>query len=241
MSSIPDTFKIDFSRYALDMTEQAVGRLLSQFKASPVLRRFVAAFIEEGPQWAYDEIVRQQEANTLYMAEGFNLDVIGRIVGQPRIAHRYDEARWFASDRMGQGADQAFAWVENAPLAGNEPAADPEYRRMILARIVSNFARFASLPEMQYLVGFATGETVSWRRVGPMEVEILVPAGMSRTIFEMLINRKTNVWCDDIFMFPYPATINLTRAVFVPAKPFIADRGDGHQADAGRVAVARDL
>lgn len=240
-AGIPDKFRIDFSRYARDMTAKAHSRLLSQFKASPVLKQFLAAFVRGGPQWAYDEIVRQQEANTLHQAAGENLDAIGRIVGQPRNPYRYDDSRWLFADRAGQGADQAPAWVRGAALASYEPVADGEYRMLILARIICNFNRFSSLPEMAYFSRFALNEAVSWRRVGPMECEILVHAGIARNKLEMLTRYTITTFADDIWMFPYPATINLTKVVFVPRKPFIADRVDGHQADAGYAAVAREL
>lgn len=241
MSSIPEKFKIDFSRYKRDMVAKAIRRVLSQHKASPVYLQFIAALVRVGPQWLYDENIKQQEANTLYMAEGFNLDAIGRIVGQPRTAFRYDESRWMFADRPGQGADQAFVWVENAPLFSNEPAGDAEYRRMILLRILCNFTRFASLPELAYFVRYAFNEDVSWSRVGPMTVDLYVRSGIARWKLEYLIRRKNTTEADDIYMFPYPATLHFRDAVFVPPKPFIADRGDGHQADAGSVAVARAI
>lgn len=240
-SGIPEKFKIEFGGYARDMTEKAFSRLLSQFQASPVLKDFLAAFVENGPQWAYEQVVKQQEANTLYAAAGFNLEAIGRIVGQSRLPYRYDESRWFAADRPGQGADQAFVWVQGAPLTSNVPAADPEYRQMILARIVCNFNRFSSLPEMAYEVKFTTGETVSWRRTGPMECEVLVHSGIARWKLESLLRHAGTTECDDVWLYPYPATLNLNGIIFVPRTPFIADRGDGHQADAGFAAVGRGI
>jgi hypothetical protein len=240
-AGIPYKFKIDFSGYGRDMVAKAWSRMLSQFWASPVMKDFVAALIKNGPEWAYREIVKQQEANTLYMAEGENLDAIGRIVGQPRVPYQYDDSMWFTPDRPGQGFDQAPFWVQNAPMAGNEPATDPEYRQMILARIVCNFNRFSSLPEMAYEVEFATGRKVSWRRVGPMECEIIVQGNISRSHLDVLTRKKTTTECDDIYWVPYPATLNLTRVLFLPVrKPFIFDRRDGHQFDAGYCAVSRN-
>lgn len=241
MSSIPEKFKVDFSGSARDMVEKAFSRLLIQFQASPVLKQFVAAFIRNGPQWVYDEIVKQQEANTLYLAEGNNLDAIGRIVGQGRDGYRYDDSRWMFSDRVGQGADQGYAWVQGASLSSRELARDNEYRQMILARIACNFNRFSSLPELIYLARFVTGETVSWQWTGPMECMLLVRTGISVNKLEMLTRRVTTTYADDVYSFPYPATLNLTQVMFVPERAFIADRGAGHQADAGLAAVARKL
>lgn len=240
-AGIPQRFKIDFSGYSRDLVAKAWSRMLSQFWGAPVMKKFVEALIKNGPQWTYDEIVKQQEANTLYMAMGENLNAIGRIVGQPRVPYQYDDSKWFTPDRPGQGADQSPAWVIGAPLTGNTPATDPEYRQMILARIACNFCKFSSSPEMAYLVEFATGQKVSWRRVGPMECEVIVSGNISRTHLNLLTLAKTTTECDDIYWIPYPATLKLSAVTFLPKKPFIADRGDGHQSDVGYVAVTRPL
>lgn len=241
-AGIPEKFKVDYTRLKnTDMTAEALTRLLSQHWNFPVLKKFVAALVQAGPEETYKRIVKALEAQTLYMAQGTDLEAIGRIVGQPRIPYQYDDSKWFFFDRPGQGFDQAPWWVEGAPMTGNTPADDPQYRRMILARIACNFCRFASAPEMAYLVEYATGEKVSWRRVGPMECEILISGNISRSVLDMLTLSKTTTECDDIYMFPYPATLNLTRVVYLPDTPFIFDRGDGHQFDAGTWAVERTL
>lgn len=240
-AGIPQKFKIDFSGYNRDLVAKAWTRMLSQFWRAPVMKAFVGALIKNGPQWAYTEIVKQQEANSLYMAAGVNLDIIGRIVGQPRVPYQYDDSKWFTPDRKGQGFDQAPFWVQGAPMTGNTPANDPEYRQMILARIACNFCKFSSASEMAYLVEFATGRKVSWRRVGPMECEIIVSGTISRTHLDILTRSKTTTECDRIFAVPYPATLSLSAATFLPKNPFIFDRGDGHQFDAGLVAVSRRL
>lgn len=241
MSDIPLKFKIDFSRYRIDMVARVQERLLSQFKASPVLRQFIEAYIRNGPQWSYDEILKQQEARTLFMAKGNNLDALGRIVGWFRTSFRYDESRWFFADRPGQGSDQAFVWVTNADMTSNLPASDAEYRRLILAKIVCNFTRFASIREIAALVKFAFNEVISMRVVGPMEAELLVRPTIARPLLEILLRFETTAYCDDQFVMPYPATLNLQGVTFVPEKAFIADRGNGHQADAGVVSVTRYL
>jgi hypothetical protein len=241
-AGIPGKFKIDFSALMkADLVAQAWSRMLSQFWASPVMKSFVAALIHAGPEATYRKIVETMEAQTLYMAQGEDLEAIGRIVGQSRIPYQYDDSTWFFFDRPGQGFDQSPWWVEGAPLTSNAPAEDPQYRRMILARIACNFCRFSSVPEMAYLAEFVTGQKVSWRRAGPMEAEIMVSGNISRSSLDVLTKTATTTECDDIYMVPYMATLNLTRIVFLPAKPFIFDRGSGHQFDAGSWAVERDL
>lgn len=238
-ANIPERFKVDFSGYSKDMTAKAMDRLLSQFKGSPVLRAFVAALVQNGPQYVYDEIIKFQEANSLYVAEGGNLDAIGKIVGQPRVPYQYDESSWFAFDRQGQGFDQAKVWVLNASMTTNVPASDPEYRMMILARIACNFNRFSSLPEMQYIAEFVTGEKVTWIRTGPMEVQLVVRPGISRSRLDVLTKFTTTTACDDIPMIPYPATLSISSVLHKPTpRAFTFDRGDGHQFDAAPFAVS---
>lgn len=241
-AGIPDTLKIDFSPLKnADLVSQALSRLLSQHWRSPVLKQYIEALIEAGPEETYKKIVDMMESQTLYMARGKDLEAIGRIVGQPRIPYQYDESSWFISDRQGQGSDQGLAWIEGAPLIGNIPAADPQYRQMILARIACNFCRFSSVPEMAYLVKFITGHNVSWRKTGPMEADVIVNANVPRTVLDIVTKTKTTTECDDIYMVPYMATLRISGVIFAPDNPFISDRGDGYQGDAGYAAVTRIL
>ncbi len=241
-TNIPDYFKVDFTEYSKDMTAKAMSRMLAQFNGSYVLQQFIAAFIENGPQYVYDEIIKFQESNSLYMAEGENLDAIGRIVGQPRVPYAFDDGKWFFTDRAGQGIDQAPIWVMNAPLTSTDQATDDEYRMMILARIACNFCRFSSYPEMQYLAKFVTGETVSWRRVGPMEVELIVRYGISRSKLGVLTKFATTTFVDDSPMIPYPATLRLTSAMYtLPGRMFRTDRLDGYQIDSAPISMSIPL
>lgn len=238
---IPERFRVDFSPWRRDLAAKALTRLLSQFWDSPVMKAFLDALVRLGPQDLYDRILDAQERQSLFLARGEDLDAIGRIVGQPRLPYRYDESRWIFADRAGQGADQQYAWVAGASLSGREPVEDPLYRRLILARIACNFCRFSSLPEMAHLAGLVAGRRASWRRTGPMEAELLIDGGVSRAGLEILTRRESHAGADDVYLFPYPATLNLKRIVFVPKKPFIADREAGRQADAGLAAVGRNL
>ncbi len=238
-ANIPEYFKVDFTQYSKDMTAEAMQRILSQFDGSEVLKQFLGVFIKEGPQYVYDEIIKFQEANSLYMAKGVNLDAIGRIVGQPRVPYALDDTKWFFTDRAGQGIDQAPAWCSPAPLTSTKPANDGDYQMMILARIACNFCRFSSLPELQYLAEFVTGEKVTWRRVGPMEAEIIVRYGISLSKLHMLTKFTTTTFADGIPMIPYPATLNLTSAMYMLGdRVFRTDRGDGWQIDAAPITMS---
>lgn len=240
MSSIPDVFRVDFTPYGRDLVNQALSRTLSWYKHSPVFQQYLADLVQNGPQEIYDKILIFMIANTLYYAEGEDLDAIGRWVGQPRIPFQYDDSLWFSTDRPGLSFDQAPAWVTGAPMSGVTPATDDQMRFMILARIASNHVRFASIAELTYIVKFLTGEDVSFETVGPMEATVYVRAEASRTTIELLTNFNTTTEADDIPMVPYPATLNIRSIVFIPGnglKMFTTDRADGYQIDAGLATV----
>ncbi len=241
-AGIPDYFKVDFSVYAKDMSEKALERILTQFDNSPVLREFLLSFIDNAPQYVYDEIIKFQESNSLYMAAGENLDAIGRIVGQPRVPYQFDDSSWFFTDRVGQGIDQAPAWCSPAPLTSTRPASDDGYRMMILARVACNFNRFSSISELKYLAEFVTGEKVDWRVWAPMEAEIIVRHGISLSKLGYLTKFTTTTFADDIPMIPYPATLKLSSVMFTTGeRNFRMDRGDGWQIDAAPIAMSVPL
>jgi hypothetical protein len=241
-SEAPDDLQVDFSGYALDMPAKAFSRLLSRRRNGPVVQAFLEAFIKSGPQWTYDEIIKQLEANTIFAAKGENQDIIGRIVGAPRKSYAYDDSQWFFSDSENQGCDSAPCWVKGAPFSSYEPADDETYRMRILARIACNFNKFSSVPELIHLIRFVTGYEVSFIVVGPMEAQIVVPSSAPNTIVNLLTQATTTTECDDIYAVPYSATLNLSRALYVPdGKWFCSDREDGFQCDAAPCAVAVPL
>lgn len=221
---IPAAADVDFSGERKDLAGVAFTRVLEQFRGSPVFLQLIAVFVKEA-QALHDALVDLQKGRTISVAEGASLDGLGRIVGQPRIAYQYSEDNWLFADRGGQGADQIATWCVGAEMAVYEPAGDSIYRTMAFAKAVANHARFGSVPELQDLTRLVTGENVSFERVSPMGVRLLVSSGVSLTNLNFILSFVTNMQVDDGPMIPYPATLALDDVtIFLPATFFCADR-----------------
>lgn len=234
--------EIDFSEYDYDMSEKAYTRLLSIFANKQIFQALIKAFIDVCPQTTYDSIIDEMQANTLASATGTNLDIIGRIVGIDRETYSYDESMWFCYDRPNQGYDSVPWWVEGADLATYEPADDFTYRTIIQSKIARNFNRFSSVPELLYYARLITSVNVSFVVVGPMEVEIIIPSLTPNNAVYFLTAKKSTTAADDIYYMPYPATMNLSRATFVPEdNAFIYDLPGDNAFDSGLFAITVPL
>jgi len=234
---IPASYKIDFSPYRKSLVEQALARLLSQHYDKCVLRQFVAAIMEEVDA-LYNALIDLQEFRTLYEATEYNLDALGRIEGEPRAPYQYDESKWMFADRDVQRPDNTAAWCLNAPFAAYLPVNDDQYRMNILIRIIKNHTLVASIPEIERLTQMATNTFISYEKTGPMQVRVLVPSNITATAWNILTQARTDMRADDIFMFPYPATLWFDATViYVPDNWFCADRDNEQRCDHAPCAV----
>lgn len=234
---IPEFYKVDFTPYRKDLITQALNRMLEQHYDKCVLRQFVAAIMQE-VQALYDAVIDMQEGRTLYEAEEYNLDALGRIVGESRAPYQYDESHWMFADREAQRPDDAPVWCVNAPFAAFLPVDDKQYRLNILARIMKNHTLVASIPEMERLTYLVTDSLVSYEKTGPMQVTVVVPSTISATAYNILIQARTDQRTDDAFMLPYPATLWFDGIIiYVPDKFFCADRANEQRCDRAPCAV----
>ncbi|MCC8194883.1 MAG: DUF2612 domain-containing protein [Deltaproteobacteria bacterium] len=234
---IPASYKVDFSQYRRDRAAEGLGRLLSQFVPSCVLRQFLAVILNQC-QDLYDAVLDLMRKRTLHDGEGENLEALGRIVGEPRAPYSYDDSTWFFADTGGQGADQTAAWCLNAPFAAYVPAADPDYRRNILARIMKNHALTSSVPELARIGEAVTGYGASFVKTGPMRVALHVPSSISKTALALYTRAVTDSLADERYALPYPATLRVGDIVmFVPNSFFASDRGGDHGCDHAPCAV----
>lgn len=232
-----DQLKVDFKLEARDLVKEGLGRLVSRLSTSCVLRQFLAVILDEC-QELYDACLDMQRKRTLYEAKAYNLEALGRIVGQPRSGWTYDDSTWFKFDTAGQSFDQAQWWCTNAPLGSFVPANDTTYRMLILARIVKNHTLVASVPEITTLARLLLGFDVSFQKTKPYTVQLYVPDDSSKTDLFLLVNAVTNDLVDDTYMMPYPVTLSLEdHVVFMPSPAFIFDQVDGHQWDQGKWVI----
>jgi hypothetical protein len=227
---------IDLSEYREDLVERANSRLLSQFKNSELLKQFLSAFILEA-QELHDAAVDMVGARTVAGAEGVNLDVLGRIVGARRTFEDWGSIGWFTADEQGQGWDSGVLWCTNANQYGTGIMTDASFRQAIEQRIVSNFVRFASIPELTDLINDVTGIEVGFQVTAPFEVTLYVPSSASMNQVRLLTGFVDSARMDKRFFFPYPVTLNIQDVFFyVPMTAFAPDREQAG-ADVGQWSV----
>ena len=223
---LSERFAIDFDRYAKNLVEQALGRMLSQHYDKCVLRQFAAAFAEEC-QELYAACLDLQKQRTPYYAEGENLDALGRIVGEPRSPWQYDDSFYLFYDRHGQSFDQGIVWCIGAPLGGNFTVDDLQYRTNIIVQAIKNHTLAASVPEIIDFMELALGTAASFEKTGPNEVKLIVPSNTSSAQLYRLIYTWSDGRVDDGYWMPYPATLSFSGAVmFVPNNFFMFDVQD---------------
>ncbi len=221
---------------AIDLQTRAAGRLLRQFRRSPVLLQVLHALVAEIQEFmdACGDVLRLR---TPHDARGEQLNAIGRIVGQDRVLVDYSEIAWFAPDLDNRGADQSPVWCVGAPLLDTAIANDELYRTLIQAKVYRNFVRYGSISEIQEAAREAFGVPVSFQRTGPVDVALLVPRSVPLHVLGFLTEKTTTVRADDEYISPYPATVRITDTMFLFDPTFQVDT-DGAGGDQGQATVA---
>lgn len=214
MATNLNNLSVDFTPYARDFRAIADTRLLAQFYKSDVMKQVIYAFADEA-QELYDAIIELQRRRCVAYADGYWLEGIGRIVGQPKVQYEYDDTMYFIPDTAGQSVDQGIAWVQNAPVADTSAPTDDIYRMQILGKIQNNMNRFSSIPELKQQVGATLGIPISVELASnPAEVNILVTDAASETDKFMLESlRSISINAEDAYFFPYPAGVKVAAIV----------------------------
>lgn len=212
---LPIHYKVDFDIHLKDLVDQALSRLLSQHYNKCVLRQFVAVFLREC-QELFEACLDIQRLRTVYDAEGENLEGLGRIVGEERAPWTYSEDYFFFFDRQGQGFDQVVMWCLHAPLGVQMPVDDLQYKMNIILKAIKNHTLTSSVPEILDFLDLALDIHVSYDKIGPNEVMILVPASTPMTYLYLLTHDYDDERADHRFWTPYPATLDISSIMFVP-------------------------
>lgn len=221
----------------VDIQTRAAGRLLWQFRRSPVLLSILCAVCAEIQEFI-NACIAVQQMRMPANARGVNLDATGRIVGQDRTLIDYSEIIWLKADTANQGVDQAPAWVDGGPLYNSAQANDDLYRILIQAKVYKNFTKYGSLPEIQEAALEAFGINVSFQRAGgPMEATLLVPSTIPLYVLGFLTQETTDAHADSQYLPPYPAGMRIKNTMLLFAPPLQADIA-GRGADQGKASVA---
>lgn len=133
----------------VDYLAEARDRVTSQFFEKPVFDAFLRTLIAERVD-VQEQIRKLMQERSIDTAVGFQLDIIGNIVGQSRFVPDINPIPFFAFDGyVGGGGFVAnpldptavkFKSVGQSALS-NEPLQDEDFRRAIRARIIKNSSK----------------------------------------------------------------------------------------------------
>lgn len=195
------------------------GRFTSLFTDSPIFTNFLLSFIpslnkqEENLIWLRDNIL------DIELAEGFQLDFIGSLVGQSRVLIDFNQERYFGFKSLnGAVAYQSETLSsKNSPNLGglwnslshtntstSRSLNDEEYRRVIKARIIYNNS-YCTTDDVITSINLLLGNTGSTVSVADKHISVKPVGDVS--ILSYFISRVDRV--DNILPLPIEVTISL--------------------------------
>ncbi len=217
----------DFDSLRRDLLRQAYDDTLDVFRTSVVLFSIQKAQVTQG-QELFDAAIASLWGRTIDGAVGAQLDVIGRIVGlYPRPTQDASLIVYFAPDLPLAAPDWAPVYVTGAPLAGQVPLGDPDYRIALRVKIAKNHVKYGSAPELQYFARIAWGATISVRNTGLSELEVTISPGTAPRTVAAILGERTDETADHQFNLPIPTTCRIVRAVFREPNAFAPDLESG--------------
>ena len=208
---IPETYKIDFSAKRLNVVQDSLNRLLTQFSNSPVISQVVSAYAAQY-QELYDAIIDLQEQRTLYNVKGVYADAVGRIVGRNRQISYANGTNLIADDTL--------------------------YSEMLLFQTYKNFNKFSSIPEIQNYFLSTFGYNVSFVPQGIMQALMYIPVGSSAIIaYQVNVLTDSNE-LQEATIAPFPATFVLSN--YFELEVLIDSNGSGKRCQITALLVGQD-
>jgi len=142
------------------MCENEIRNPVSQYDSNSLLKRFIGTFTEQVCQ-AGTDIETFYDFFDLEKATGIWLDLLGQIVGQPRVAYDGANQNWFAmdsTDPITSGFSVGKFWDGVPSDAGLIVIDDVLYRELIRARIINNRAQ-STINDVVLVIDYVLGRT----------------------------------------------------------------------------------
>lgn len=231
--------KVDFSKEARDIVEEGLSLILSQYSHSCVLRKVLSVVLEE-IQELYDACQEAQKRRSLDYATNYELEALGRIVGQERESTSDSESTWMYGDDAKKNPDAIQTWSYKGALGRLGKMTDSKLRDWIMFKILKNHALTTSLPELGKMVQQFWKMDISIVKAGkPFVASMYVPNTISDMQLYYLQLFRTTRQCDRDAIFPYPVTLSFTGEVYYRPKNTLwcDDASAGQRCDRGRAAI----
>lgn len=204
--------ELDFSQYEnKSLYNQAKKRALFQYASSPIYMQIIKAYMDE-IQELYNALIDLEKRSFISYGQGEDLDLIGLILGQKRSYFNYDTTFWFAPDEE-TSPDKGHAWCINTEQAIIENMSDDTYRRYLWGKALKNHVKFASREELQKIIFEIMEFYVSFSDADKCDVDLIVPASISKTDRNYLTYFADNNQVDQTANIPYPATMNIRNVI----------------------------
>lgn len=227
--------KYNYFSYDIDFQQARCDTTLSQFRwDDPVLNGINHATVNQACV-TFCDILNALKARDVENAVDYNLDVIGKWVGESRVFAFFSRIEYFAPD-TDFTVDLAPVYVENGEIFGPGLVNNDEYRRNILARIFKNHVKYGSIPEVIQFAKSAFNVNISLRSEGAYDWKLLIQADTQESIVEALTSSVTNNNFDESYYLPIPIGRRLVSTVFTPTPAFRPDSNDAG-ADIGLLSV----
>ena len=193
----------------IDFLEEARDRITEQFKAKDLIDRYLQLLINQQQELeqVFKDLIQLRGIDTAF---GEQLDVIGRIVGQPRELLDTSLLSYFAFDGypdaqpygdLNDTSVGGFYYSYGDPLTGNTLLNDEQYRMFIKAKIIKNTTR-ATPEEFLNFISFVFG----------ININNVVSEGNAE--FTILVGKELNSF--ERLLLTYVSTYNGYSAPFVP-------------------------
>ena len=164
-------------------------------------------------QELYDAIIQLQKRSFIFYGEGQDLDLIGENLWKKWTFFNFDTSFWFAPDDEEITVDKGSAWVKNAKQAVIENMSDDMYRKYLWGKALKNHIKFASREELQKIIFEIMESFVSFSVADIWDVDLIVPAFISKTNKNYLKYFADNDQVDQTANIPYPATMNIRNVI----------------------------
>jgi hypothetical protein len=214
-----------------DYLEVARTRYTEQFKNQLVFDKYVQLWLTSSTelQQALKSLMQDRSLDTAY---GVQLDIIGDIVGQPRVLFDTALLKYFAyfdypeAQAYGDLSDNSLGgprWDINTALAGNTLLNDEQYRLFIKAKILKNSTN-ATPDDMIKFVNFVFGASISVV-IAEGNAEFTLLVGKELNSFEKaLLTYVSNVDGFDVPFMPKPVGVKVNYGQF-PSSNFFGYAG----------------
>lgn len=174
----------------INYSEQAIERVTSVFRESPIFQGVLLALLKPLDNLQDDLLYLSKNLLNVDVAEKYQLDFIGSLIGQPRVLVDFNTEPYYGFE----GAYQAetLSSISNPSVGGywnsysytnvatSRRLTDDEYRRVIKARIITNNTN-CSTDDLLSVLNLLTGNTrTSITRVSNrvLKARITDPSGL---------------------------------------------------------------